>query len=1205
MKEYLKRLARGSFVYEEPKLAFSDESLEVQAVSGALLQLEFVINATDKIKGIIWSSNERVVPESRTFSGTECRISYSVDTRGLRERDVISGTFDIVSSAGEASLPYDVKVVSKVCETTAGEVSNIFHFANLCQNSIEEADTIFDSENFKEIVLKNDKMLVNLYDVLKQGRSRDCAIEELLVAAHKKSPVTVKLQQESISYSDITESISESVEIIKSGWGYINISAFADADFIKLVDSDIAVEKFTGSRYSLPYLIDYSKLHSGKNWGRIVLTTYNQKLTYEIEVDLRKEQLGNSSPDNGRFSDGGSEHNDDIRLDSRERYNALAGLTNEYLSYRMRKKDVMEWVESSTRILDRIRGLEPDNVYFKLVQAQMFLAVDRQQEGQWLLDNVKSILERRELNKSVRGVELYCYYLYVNSLALKDEAYTAKAAAIVKDYYENGCDTWRLLWLLFYLDNSYSRNISIKLLRIKDVCHNGCVSPIMYIEALAVMNTQPALLRVLNNFELRVLMFGCKRGIVSEKLAMQVVEIINNEKCASMQMINLLKMLNGAYENDEILTCLVTQMIRNGIEGNGSFELYEKGILRGLRITQLYEYYIKSMDKSKMLPLPKIVLMYFSYDTAMDYADKAYLYANVIANEKDQPEVMNVYMPGIEHFGYEQLRIGNIDENLLTIYSYIKDEHLIDEFTAENMQKLIFTYKVKCFDTEAVEVVVKHRELESSESYPVADNVAYVQIYTDNCAIAFKDAKGYIRKDSIRYEIERVFFGEELLASEKIRNIDNVYTRLNRYENRGRIKADSSELFDDVRCILREKGICAATRYELNAWLIDYYNMYYVGEDFSLCYSQLCNKGLYEEDAVKLIELCITQELYRQAYELVCEYGYSKVAPLKIFRLARHIIEMNGDDENSTLLDMCSFSFVNKTYNEEILNYLVMYYNGTNEQMYEVWKACQNFKVESLVLAERIVAQMLFTGEHNGRMTEVFCYYCSNGGRRSVIQSYVAYHAYLYFIKQKKANDIVFKVIEQFLSEGKELPDVCALALLKNYSLHVHELGREQLELAGILINGFCRENKMFEFFKKFGEVLPVPYNIIDQTIIECYDNPKARVELHYTLGGDEGGEQVEIMSNICGVFTKTFTLFYGESISYYFVVECGGKVKRTSVSSILNNNINPDRTESRFDYINDMLASRELHDMVTMKKLMHGYTVQDYVVKQIFKPML
>ncbi len=1182
MKEYLKRLARGSFVYEEPKLAFSDESLEVQAVSGAVLQLEFVINATDKIKGIVWSSNERVVPESRTFAGIECRIAYSIDTRGLRDKDIISGAFDIVSSAGEASLPYEIKVVSKVCETTVGEVANIFHFANLCQNSIEEAETIFDSEDFKEIVLKNDKMLANLYDVLRHGRSKNCAIEELLVAAHKKPPVTIRLSEESISYSDITESISESVEIIKSGWGYTNISAESDVEFIKLVASDVTGEKFTGSHYSLPYLIDYSRLHSGKNLGRIILTTYNQRLTYEIEVDCRKEYES-----------------------SREKYNALTGLTKEYLAYRMRKKDVMEWVESSTQILDRIRGIEPDNIYFKLVQAQMFLAVDRQQEGQWLLENAKSILEKQELDKSVRGVELYCYYLYVNSLALRDEAYTAKAAAIVKGYYENGCDTWRLLWLLFYLDNSYNRNISIKLLRIKDVCHNGCISPIMYIEALAIMNAQPALLRVLNNFELRVLMFGFKYGIVSKKLAMQAVEIISNEKCATIHMINLLKKLNETYENDEVLTCLVTQMVRNGIVGGGSFELYEKGILRGLKITQLYEYYIKSMDKSKMLPLPKIVLMYFSYDTAMDYADKAYIYANIITNEKDKPEVMNIYLPNIEHFGYEQLKCGNIDDNLLIIYSYIKDEHLIDESTAENMLKLIFTYKVKCFDTDAVEVVVKHKELDITESYPVVDNVAYVQIYTDNCAIAFKDARDCIRKDSIRYEIEKVFSGDEMLSLEKIRAVDNVYTRLNRYENRNRVKADSSGLFDDVSNLLKDININSSVRYELNSWLIDYYNTYYVGEDFSLCYSQLCNKGLYEEDAVKLIELCITQELYRQAYELVCEYGYSRTAPLKVFRLARHIIEQRGDEENDVLLEMCSFSFANKTYNEEILDYLVMYYNGTNEQMYEVWKACQNFKVDSLALAERIVAQMLFTGEHNGRMTEVFCYYCTNGGRVSVIQSYVAYHSYLYFIKQKRANDIVFKVIEQFLSDGKELPDMCALALLKSYSSHIHELNKTQLELAENLINIFCRENKLFEFFKKFGEILPVPYNIIDQTVIEYYDNPKARVELHYTEGSDENNEQVEIMNNICGVFTKTFTLFYGESVSYYFVVECDGKVKRTSVSSIVNNNINPDRTESRFDYINDMLASRELHDMVTMKKLMHGYTVQDYVVKQIFKPML
>ena len=42
---------------------------------------------------------------------------------------------------------------------------------------------------------------------------------------------------------------------------------------------------------------------------------------------------------------------------------------------------------------------------------------------------------------------------------------------------------------------------------------------------------------------------------------------------------------------------------------------------------------------------------------------------------------------------------------------------------------------------------------------------------------------------------------------------------------------------------------------------------------------------------------------------------------------------------------------------------------------------------------------------------------------------------------------------------------------------------------------------------------------------------------------------------------------------------------------------------KGRFDAINECLASEELRDMVTLKKLMESYAVEDYVTKQLFVP--
>ena len=87
------------------------------------------------------------------------------------------------------------------------------------------------------------------------------------------------------------------------------------------------------------------------------------------------------------------------------------------------------------------------------------------------------------------------------------------------------------------------------------------------------------------------------------------------------------------------------------------------------------------------------------------------------------------------------------------------------------------------------------------------------------------------------------------------------------------------------------------------------------------------------------------------------------------------------------------------------------------------------------------------------------------------------------------------------------------------------------------------------------------------------------------------------------GVYAKSFSLFYGESIQYYFLEDDGKKKKKTQDASLLCNNVTPKEPQGRFDYLNDMLVSMEMHDMATMKKLMQGCCVQDYVVEQMFQP--
>ena len=90
------------------------------------------------------------------------------------------------------------------------------------------------------------------------------------------------------------------------------------------------------------------------------------------------------------------------------------------------------------------------------------------------------------------------------------------------------------------------------------------------------------------------------------------------------------------YSDGAILEGLCKILIRNHCVGSKYIEYYELGIKAEFKITRLFELYIESRRPDDMSPLPKIVLMYFSYNNSLEATYKAYLYANIINNKTDK-----------------------------------------------------------------------------------------------------------------------------------------------------------------------------------------------------------------------------------------------------------------------------------------------------------------------------------------------------------------------------------------------------------------------------------------------------------------------------------------------------------------------------------------------------------------------------------------
>ena len=1082
------------------------------------------------------------------------------------------GNFSFTASMKTAGRVYsDNERVNVITKNFNGTDIDISYVVNA--EGIEEKDDIEGS--FTIVSNAGEKVVPYVFTcepeaVKKQEPQQDASIN-------------VDVTQIQINVSD--DKYKGVIEIEKIGHGTAEVSICSEVGFIGVGKNFIGDNEFVGDRYQLEYIIDPEKLHAGNNYGYIYVDTYKQHFKVPVAAVAISETHG------GQY---------DVRLENKK---AVEGLTKYYLDFRMKKIKKEKWISESLQIIDRIRGIKGNDPFYDIAQVQLFAMSGREEEAAGMME----LLKKDMLGRIGDDVEMYCYFLYVSTLIVKSEEYTEQVNKQVRKFFENGYDTYRLLWILFYLNADTESNKSIRLVRIKDIVNEGCTSPVIYLEAINIFNAQPVLLRVLNKFEIKVINFGCRYGIINEKLALQIADVALSEKNGSYELVSVLKKLNDRFENDEILTALVSHMIRLGLTGEQYYDVYELGVLRGLRITRLYEFYIASMKKDIDRQLPKIVLMYFAYDNTLMGLDKAFLYANIVrGRDSYYKDIYSGYEKNIEIYVYEQLKAGCINDYLEVLYKSLLETQLITEETNDFICRLRYVYKIQCFSDYVTGITVEHNQLKDKCDYELVGTQCYIYMYNSDAAVGFKCIDGRLRNAYVDYEIEKVFDDEEY--KEVFEKCDDTLCKEAGVLVSRACRLHKKQIFNEqtlmcYKTVKKLEGVSDTFRQTINSWMIDYYRKHYELDDFWHEYPFVDTDSLSSEDAKNLIEILIDSSMYSQAYELVCTYGCSRVAVARLLKMTDYILKNVSDAHNEVVDEITAYMFREHIYNEPVLSYMSEFFNGTNEEMYDVWKAGLSYGVNVTHLSERLLAQMMYTGVHSGRFTEVFSDYYSKLPDMLIVKAYLSYNSQLYLIRQKKANDIVFRVIEECIEDGTGLPECCYVAWLKNISKNIAVLEDERKKkYAQQIFDGLCADDRIYAFYKKFNGVLDMPYNVTGVTVLECIAEPDSRVTVTYTLNDNEQQYTQIMKSNDWGIYTCRLNLFYGDVLNYNYTVT-GNKEENVSENYNLRyEEVSPDTVSGRFDAINDCLASRQLHDMATLKKLMRSYSVEEYVSKQMFK---
>lgn len=1172
-------MLNGIFEYEMPSLQLSEEIIDRTVPEGELLKGNFVVSHPEgrKIRGFLYSSNPRVTFDPQEFYGSENRINYQADTNGLRAGDETEGMFTFCTDIGESYLPYFIHVESKESaqkeETQKEEMPEPEELAGLAQKDFETAYPIFLSEDFRSALRERHKELLPLYDAVKGDAPTYQSMEEFFIGCGLKEPVEVTMQSNEARYTNLEQPVRGTIVLQRSGWGFLRLDISSDCRFLRLEKKLLTTDEFAGKQYELEYIVDTNFLHAGRNYGRITVSTCYQELAFEVLVARR-----NSSEE---------------RRQRRVQKMMRRKMENLYIDFRLKKIEMQSWIDRSSNVIASYRRAGGTDVFADLLMIQLLFVDDKRAKGQRLLQEIEKKPSRLDTP------ERYAFYLYISTFFQRDAEYVDQVEARVEQMLLQNRENWVLQWVLLYLQERLLHDDAAKLAAIGEQVRRGCHSPIMYLEAFLLFKKNPFLLRRLGSFERKVLMFGARQNQLTEELVHQIGELAVHGQEYSRQLFEILKACYQVGRSEEIVRAICTMAIAGDRKEPEFFYWYSLGVNLDLRITGLYEYYMETMDQQGVEQMPQIIRMYFVYNNTLDYHKRARIYRNISDNRDSIPQIYRSYRGAIERFILEQLGMGRTDENLSVLYERYLEKPILTRALAERLVRVLFTFEVTCKNPNMKSVVVVHPRMKEEQIVPLVDGKAQVQIYTDESRILLMDARG------CRYASTSLYMAERLLDTPRLLDYCKelvpehpglvLYMCGTKKEDEGITK----EMLPYFKRACEMETLKPEYQAEARKQVLGYY-MKNPLEDGLFSYLKQIPRALFiQADKTALMSLMTQEGMYEEAFGLLETYGSEQVPLVHLVRICSQTVLNREYEENTVLLAYCSQCFDYGKYDNNILTYLLMYYDGPIDEMKRLWNTGRQFELDTMTLEEKILSLLLFTRSGTSGTEQIFASYQRKLGRRKICKAYIILKSYEYFVKGLPVHDLVFGTIENSYRKGVDLEDVCKLALLQYYSTQ-DSLKEAQEESAKKLLAEYNGRGMRFAFYQKFPARLRLPYQLEDKVFLEVVANPAHTVLLRYRRKDRGEAYQEETMKNCFeGINVWEFILFDGEELECFTEELSGGEPVKRSDTRILRG---PDgAVGGRYGMLNRILRAQAEGDEKTVREELENYMQMDYLTRELF----
>jgi len=1186
MREILDIILEEKFDLNRKRLLFSQdgeltEKLEVRLFPGQVYEGSFVIHVPEEkyVYGYVSSSDSRMECVHNHFSGA-AEIPFCFHGEHMEQDEICRGTFFICSNQGEFQLPFEVHACKEECMSSEGTVRNLIQFGNLAKTDWQEALRVFYSDSFVEMIREKEPQLYLCYQGLSAVKRNEHNMDQFLIAAGKKQRMSYFVEDSLLTLKDPVEITELSLGIVRNGWGYTHLDIETEGTFLFVEKESITDDDFLGNRYKLPVYIDSERLHAGRNFGRIVL--WDNDVSVEVPVEVYR--TGIVLPDR------------EIR---KEKLKNSINLTKIYQSFRLKEISTANWLKETDQLVQRMMSLDEQDAAAKLFFTQILITAERYNEAGWMLEHFS------EGTKEI-SPELEAYYLYLSSFLRKDEAYTKQVAGQIQCIYKEQGESWRAAWLLLYVSKGYEMHAAARWAFLEEQFAHGCRSPIIYFEAVQLLNRNPALLRRLERFELQVLYYGNKKGILSPDLLEQVYYLAGKVKDFSPLLYRILENCYEKSRDERIIKEICTLLIKGGLVEKKYYHWFKLGIEVGIRITNLYEYYMRSLDLEKEEEIPKIVLLYFTYQSNLDHDHAAYLYSYVAEHRDLYPEIYETYVHRIAGFVKEQIQKGRMNERLDKLYHLFLTEELVCEKNADAVLDVLFSYGLQVPGERIRKAYIYQKGSPVPRVYSVMEKKAWIPIYSKESCVVWEDMEGNRFPAGGLSVISQNLIAHPIAEKAAVYIKDNIFLDLYLNEVKEIVYDADTELSGRLFRLWKSEMVIPEIRRESAVRILKYY--YHIGDKTNLAafletlpVSLLTRREASE--AIKYMVYCRMDDL---AYEWMDIFSPVFVDSKISASLLSSIIKRREYKEDSHLLNYAFSTFEKGKYTNEILRYLAMHYEGRVYDQYQIWKAALVCGIEIEALSERLLVQMLFTGDYVEEHGEVFKRYLKDFPDSQLVEAYAIRRSYAYYLEGYTLDSTIAEYILQCYAKEISKPTVCLLACLKYYG-EVDILQEENKEtllkrmlkdqmLSGIHLPWFWR-------YKKTGVDFS---SMLDKTILEYHAEKDGPVKFRFLpirKAGEEVIWKVVNMYPVCRrVFFTEHVLFFGESLQYEILEEIDGMdvVVKSGVLKMDSEEIQG----SRFGLINEILEAKALNQDKQFEMLLEDYLKKDFINQYLFKLM-